>query len=228
MSQNKSTHAQIRLLAGALLSDDKTITRFDAAKKGVMEYTRFSLRLSRGQSMKGYVDTVKFDANNAVMAITPTHVADFTPDSEDFVIVNVRLLTYGEGAIAHPYFNGRNRYTQAVTEIILMVRDMSKGEVYVCHRQGQDHLVRTQPDVVEQLLSPHGKVSDVLNRIVGHIKAAQNEINNGGIKTYDARQSVRAGAITPYGQYLIDSGKTDKALTQHRANQPKAATIVKS
>lgn len=215
MPQNQSTHASNRRLSAALLRSDKTVTRHEATKNAVSEYTRFTLRQSRG--LKGYVDTVKV-TDNAVMPITPVHAADFTPDSEDFLVVTVRLLTYGEGAIQHPYFQNRKSYTEAVTEFILAVRDLSKGEVYVCHRQSNDHIVRTQPDKVDELLSPHGKTKDVIAKVVAHIIAANNEINNGGIKAYDSRESVRAGKLTPYGQFLKDSGKPDKAMSDLAKN----------
>ena len=210
MSNNKSSHASERQLAASLLKEDKVLHRFFAKTSRTVTYARYALQRNMRE---GTIATVQV-TENAVMPVKHIHAGDFTPESTEFVVVKVNILTYGEGEIIHPYFLNRNKFTDANTELYLAVRELEPSKVYVLRKtEGvTNSFTRIGQEAVEDLFAPFGKASEIMGAIIAKLAAANNEINNGGIKQYDARLSVEKGKLTPYGQFLKDSGKPDKAM----------------
>lgn len=217
-TQNKSAHASNRELAASLLREDKVIHRFYSETSQTMTYARYTLLRNLRE---GTVATVEI-TENAVMPVKHIHAGDFASAPNAFVVVKVNLLTYGEGEISHPYFLNRNKFTDANTELWLAIRELSPDKVYVLTKtEGiANHYTRLTPESVEELLRPFGKSAEVITSLVSKLAAANNEINNGGLKQYDARLSVRSGKLTPYGQFLKDSGKSDKLMKQTQNVKP--------
>lgn len=209
-SQNKSQSTfAARRLAAALLKADKKIVRHEKSTSNVSTYVSLTLvKGTKQNGLEGYVRVID-PTSKGIFNGTWEHVST---QFSGAVLVKVNWLTYGLGELPHAFFAGRNKYAEDSVEFFVAMPTLDVKDAIVL-AAGKEKGTFIRSDILTDIFG--GKANSMLESVVRHIVAVQNMLANGGMDSYDVRETVRGNRVTPYGQYVLDNGKRqDKALQE--------------